>query len=207
MVRQKKSTANNISSPVAVQAQPAKTGRQRTLSSKQQKLVEDQLVKEASAKEKAYTEALRAHQAREEAMGFQKVTADGFIDNSLGPESEGEDDPDETESAFNSITVPAPIVKTTIRDGRTLIHRVNKENQVAASPPAVPTGPRRPLVRRCGVNAPRAPPVMAPAPHASPVMAPATLASQTSNDKTTYYEDHSDYRGGDEEQPAVSLTS
>jgi hypothetical protein len=90
--------------------------------------VVNQAVKENAASKKAFTEALRARQRNEEFTGFIRE------DDSLGLESEDEDD----HQPFTSVTVntstPAPL-KTTYRKGHRLVHRVNMAAETVESEP------------------------------------------------------------------------
>ncbi|EDR03012.1 uncharacterized protein LACBIDRAFT_331974 [Laccaria bicolor S238N-H82] len=70
--------------------------------------VTEKVQKQVVAQDKAYTQALRAHQAQEEIMGFQKLpvhardSLSGDVDEEMGPESEDEDHP---ASAGNGLQV------------------------------------------------------------------------------------------------------
>ena len=50
-------------------------------------------------------------------------------DDDLGPESEDNDD--ELQSAFSSVTIP-PIIKTVVRNGRTLVYRIQDSGMEAS---------------------------------------------------------------------------
>ncbi|EDQ98215.1 uncharacterized protein LACBIDRAFT_336171 [Laccaria bicolor S238N-H82] len=83
---------------VPIEVEPTPSGCQCTLSAEQQQIAQD----------KAYTQVLRAHQAQEEIMGFQKLlvhahdSLSGDVDEGMGPESEDEDHP---ASAGNGLQV------------------------------------------------------------------------------------------------------
>ncbi|KIJ90071.1 hypothetical protein K443DRAFT_117147 [Laccaria amethystina LaAM-08-1] len=134
MARSTRTSTLKAAAAVPIEVEPTSSGRQRTLSAKQQQIVTEKVQKQASAQDKAYTQALRAHQVQEEIMGFRKLpvhagnSLSGNVDEEMGAESEDEDDPATAGNGFTAMTL-APIIKTSVRNGRTLVHRVDQEKE------------------------------------------------------------------------------
>lgn len=114
MARSTRTSTLKAAAAAPIEVEPTSSGRQRTLSAKQQQigqifvvccaitwltshLVTEKVQKQVVAQDKAYTQALRAHQAQEEIMGFQKLPVhardSSNVDEEMGPESEDEDHP------------------------------------------------------------------------------------------------------------------
>ncbi|EDR02565.1 uncharacterized protein LACBIDRAFT_332394 [Laccaria bicolor S238N-H82] len=146
------STLKTASAPVVVES--TSSGHARTLSLKQQQLDTDKALKQASAKDKAYTQALRVHQAQEASMGYQAILIQApappsAAANADGLEPESEDDENQPavhSQGFTSVTLQ-PIIKTSVPTGgpsKNLVRQVSGQPP-QASPSIIPAaGPYSP---------------------------------------------------------------
>ncbi|EDR11597.1 uncharacterized protein LACBIDRAFT_313980 [Laccaria bicolor S238N-H82] len=149
------STLKTTSAPPVV-VESTSSGRARTLSSKQQQLDTNKALKQASAKDKAYTQALCAHQAQEAIMGYQAILIQApappsAAANADGLEPESEDDENQPAAhgqGFTSVTLQL-IIKTSVCDGRLLTHCVPIDKENFSPSFKVPMGgPSKNLVQR-----------------------------------------------------------
>ncbi|KAF8960234.1 hypothetical protein BDZ97DRAFT_1905964 [Flammula alnicola] len=166
----------SASKAVSAAAAPSKSGRQRTLTNKQQQLLTQQKEKDEAAKQRAITDAVRSEQRIEEINGFHKRKLPELSpdEEDLGPESEDDDnEPVSSHTAFSSVTIP-PIIKTAVRNGRTLVYRIpNMDREICSEPQSqtpriLAPATSKTLVRRAaGDNSSTAYPSM-PTKHAGP---------------------------------------
>ncbi|RDB18461.1 hypothetical protein Hypma_000275 [Hypsizygus marmoreus] len=146
-----KQAASAVPEPI-VAPQSKVSGRERVYTSKQQDNAADKANKEAVKKNKLYREALRVRQGHEEISGFTPSTRGSKDPSYMPPESEDEEnDPLAAVVATDTSAFSLrPAVKTSVRNGKTLVCRVPSTEYVSQATTASAPPRTKPLVRRAG---------------------------------------------------------